>query len=207
MSVLIPRLVFLCTTPNFLHRGCFTMSLKESSSKCSQLVHAGFLVLTKEIHCPQAFRSQQTALLCPLVSSLCTAHIWFPGFLTTLLKLDPFQFVCISLHVSYLKMISRGRTKAAYPLDTPGSLSMQSQEKQLFLQLLHSLFSYHLVGQGWGLNYFTGRNNCILYVAVYIFLAIHLYDVLYEEPAQLNILVLPLIFSVNFTNLPSNWEI
>lgn len=92
-TVLIPRLIFCCTTPCSFHRSCSPWILKESPWNISQWVPIKFPVLPKEILLslgpPQ--RSQMTALLCPLVSSLYTAHLrFFPFSQLWWASVDPF---------------------------------------------------------------------------------------------------------------------
>lgn len=161
-----------CTTPCSLHRSCFTLTLKESPWNIPQWVPVKFPVLTKEILlslCTPLLGSQQAALLCPLVSSLHTAHLQFFPFSTLVglcgFILDP---VCLSCSVCCTWGWSQGKARGASALDTPSSPSLQSQEKQLFLQQLLLLFSCWLIIL-WvkaEVNYLTG-DLCI-------FIAIHL---------------------------------
>lgn len=95
--VLIPRLIFCCTTPCSLHRNCFPLILKESPWNISQWVPIKFPVLPKEILLSLSappWGSQMTALLCPVVSSLHTAHLQFPFSQLSWASVDPFCCCC-----------------------------------------------------------------------------------------------------------------
>ena len=135
---LIPRLIFFCSTPSSLLKGYFTLPLKKPP--CNYSLWGP--VLTKAIlfsFCPPLLGPQQTAVLCPRVPSLHTAHSQFFPFSL----LGPSLWIHCSLSeflcVWSLGLISRQNSRN-FPIAFPFVPILQSWEKQLFLQWLRLLF-------------------------------------------------------------------
>lgn len=102
-----------CTTPwSPTGVASFGLLSRECSCNCSQQGPVKFPLLTKAIllsHCPSLLGSQQTALLCPIISHQNTAHIQYLAFSPPWsISVDPIQSE--SLFVYWTWCWSQGKT-------------------------------------------------------------------------------------------------
>ena len=104
--------------------------------------------------CPPGSWSQQTALLCPLVPSLHTAHLQLPCFLTTLVDLCvSILVVCGPLHVSFLETSLEPEPGGLTHCTRFGHCPCRPRKSSHTCSYcIHWPCWHHVVGEGWGLN-------------------------------------------------------